>query len=264
MRSLLLATGMFSVIRVPRSTVDRRTAAAALRWLPAVGAALGAVAALAGLLLGGRSGSAPLAAVVTVAVLALLTRGLHLDGLADLADGLGSGRPAVEALEIMRRPDIGPFGVAAVIGALLLQSAALATAYAGLTRPQGVLVAALAAATGRYAALDAAATSAPAAHPSGFGALVAGSAGPWTRTGVGLGVLTAGGVLAVLSGLTGPGVAWLLIAACAGTLAARLVRWHAVRRLGGTTGDVFGALVEISTATTALLLAAGVGWEVLR
>jgi cobalamin synthase len=65
------------------------------------------------------------APVVVVAAGALLTRGLHLDGLADLADGLGSGRPAGDALSIMKRSDIGPFGVVGVVLALYLTGTAL-------------------------------------------------------------------------------------------------------------------------------------------
>ena len=56
-----------------------------------------------------------------MAALALLTRGLHLDGLADLADGLGSGKPAPVALDIMRRSDIGPFGIVTLVLTLLIQ-----------------------------------------------------------------------------------------------------------------------------------------------
>ncbi|CAM5688924.1 Adenosylcobinamide-GDP ribazoletransferase [Streptomyces rimosus subsp. rimosus] len=71
-------------------------------------------------------GSGPLlAAVATAAVPAALTRGLHLDGLADTADGLGSGKPADDALRIMKQSDIGPFGVITLLFTLLAQVAAL-------------------------------------------------------------------------------------------------------------------------------------------
>jgi adenosylcobinamide-GDP ribazoletransferase len=69
--------------------------------------------------------SAPVTAVLVVGLLALLTRAMHLDGLADTADGLGSGRPPEQALAIMRQSDIGPFGVATLVLVLMLQVAAL-------------------------------------------------------------------------------------------------------------------------------------------
>ncbi|NEE30554.1 adenosylcobinamide-GDP ribazoletransferase, partial [Streptomyces sp. SID7982] len=76
------------------------------------------------------AGSGPLlAAVASVAVPAALTRGLHLDGLADTADGLGSGKPAEDALRIMKQSDIGPFGVITLLLVLLAQVAVLFELY---------------------------------------------------------------------------------------------------------------------------------------
>src|SRR5260370_8333258 len=108
------------------SAPSRRAAAAAMTWAPVVGLLLGAAAA-AVLELAARWGrTGPLlAAVLAVAALALLTRGLHLDGLADLADGLGSRRPADQALAIMKRSDIGPFGVVPLAPPLRAQLAPL-------------------------------------------------------------------------------------------------------------------------------------------
>src|SRR5580692_6213436 len=111
------------------SAPSRRAAGAAMIWAPVVGLLLGALAA-AVLELASRFGhTGPLlAAALAVATLAAGSRGLHLDGLADLADGLGSRRPAGQALEIMKRSDIGPFGVVTLVFALLIQVAALAQA----------------------------------------------------------------------------------------------------------------------------------------
>ena len=75
--------------------------------------------------LAGRTGWPPLlAGLVVVAVLALGTRALHLDGLADTVDGLGSGRDRERSLEIMRRGDVGPMGVIALLLVLGGQAAA--------------------------------------------------------------------------------------------------------------------------------------------
>src|SRR4051812_9466221 len=97
-----------------------------LPWAPLVGLLLGG-AATGVAVLGARWVSPLVGAVLGVAVLALLTRGLHLDGLADTADGLGPLRGRERALEVMRQSDIGPFGVVTLVLTLLLQVACLAT-----------------------------------------------------------------------------------------------------------------------------------------
>ena len=110
----------------------------AMAWAPAVGLLLGVPAAAVLYVSGRLLHTGPLvAAALSVGTLAVLTRALHLDGLADLADGLGSGKPAAEALDIMRRSDIGPFGVITLVLTLLLQVAGLAQAdAAGRGRPR--------------------------------------------------------------------------------------------------------------------------------
>ena len=128
---LRLSITLLTAVPLPGGPADapgRRTAAAAMYWAPFVGLVLGAAAA--GVLLACRAGhtGSLLAAALAVAALAALTRGLHLDGLADLADGLGSRRPADQALDIMKRSDIGPFGVVMLVLALLIQVSALARA----------------------------------------------------------------------------------------------------------------------------------------
>ena len=185
-------------------------------------------------------------------MIAALTGGLHLDGLADTADGLGSRRPADAALEIMRRPDIGPMGVGALVLVLLVQVAAVA-AIPRAPLAAGAVV--LAEVTGRVSVVVA--TSAPAARPGGFGALVAG------RTTAAERALTVGALTCAVAaaGLTGGGPALAvrgLGAALAGLLAGWLVQRTADRRLGGMTGDVFGAILQVS-ATTVLIVAALAG-----
>jgi adenosylcobinamide-GDP ribazoletransferase len=258
---LRLSVTLLTVIpwRSPEAPT-RATAGAAMAWAPAVGGLLGVIAAAVLLVADHPLGAGPLTgAVLAVASLALLTRGLHLDGLADLADGLGSGKPAPAALGIMRRSDIGPLGVVTLVLTLLLQVAALSRAEsAGGGRGPAALV--TAAITGRLALTWACRRGVPAARPEGLGFLVAGTVRPAVPAASTLAVLSAAVAAVPVSGHR---LGWTLpLAVVAGLVAAEAVRWHAVRRLGGITGDVLGALAEV--AATAALVVAAMGPRALR
>jgi len=208
---------------------------------PYVGLALGIAAG--GVALGAVAlGASPLVAgVLTVAATAGLTRGLHLDGLADTADGLGSYRDRDAALEIMRKPDVGPFGVVVLVLVVLAQAVAAAQL---LTRPWLTALAsiALATAAGRLAIAMACWLRVPAARPDGLGAMVAGTVGVPA-------LLAAAIVLGAVSLLASP--AWLgPVAVAVGLGAGAGVLAHAVRRLGGVTGDVLGAVCEVTVTLT--------------
>ena len=250
MRGLRLAVTLLTAIPLPGGRGDgtarapsRRAAGAAMAWAPVVGLLLGAAAAAVLELAARRAHTGPLlAAVLAVAALALLTRGLHLDGLADTADGLGSRRPAGEALAIMKRSDIGPFGVVTLVLTLLVQVAALAQAQS-LGRGAPAVIAA--AVTGRLALPWACRRGVPAARGTGLGALVAGTVPPAIPV-----ALTA----AALAGAYPFGIV-VPIAVAAGLAASLALTALAVRRLGGITGDVLGALVEVATAVCLLVTA---------
>jgi adenosylcobinamide-GDP ribazoletransferase len=236
---------------------SRQAAGRAMAWAPAVGLLLGAVAAavlyVSDHLL--HTGSF-VAAALAVGSLAVLTRALHLDGLADLADGLGSRKPAGQALDIMRQSDIGPFGVVTLVFTLLIQIAALAQADTDGRGPAAVIVAAV---TGRLALTWACRRGVPSARPDGLGALVAGTVEPAVPVVITAAMLAAtiGGIFAAAAIASVP-LEWILPAAvCAGLAAALAVAAHAVRRLGGITGDVLGALVETATAACLVVTAMG-------
>jgi adenosylcobinamide-GDP ribazoletransferase len=244
---LRLAGTLLTAVPIPGGAAahgapDRRTAAAAMYWAPAIGLALGAAAA--GVLLACRAAhSGPLlAAVLATAVLAALTRGLHLDGLADLADGLGSRQPARRALEIMKQSDIGPFGVVTIVLTVLIQVSALARAEQIGRGPVAVMAAAV---TARLAMMLACRSGVPSAPPDGLGALVAGTVRPLL-----------GGIL-VLAALAAAGVlGWIYPVAMAVALVISLaVTTMATHRLGGITGDVLGAVAEVA-ATACILVTA--------
>jgi adenosylcobinamide-GDP ribazoletransferase len=227
---LALTTFTVAPVRGPAG-IDRTVAGWAMRLAPAVGALLGLV--LAGVLWLLRQADAPplLSGVVLTGLATLLTRGFHLDGLADTVDALGSYRSREEALRIMRSPEVGPFGVVAIVLVLLVQ----ATTLGGLTFPQ--VVGAWAA--GRLAASFACFSGVPAARTEGLGALVAGTVGP-------VAVVVNAVWIAVLVGVV-PVLSVLVIGA--------ILVPHFVRRLGGITGDALGFLVEIGTGIALLTLA---------
>ena len=240
---LRLAVTTLSVLPLRAGRVDRAVATVAMALAPLVGAALGLV--LAGVAAGLRELGAPslVLGAVVVGLGLLLTRGLHVDGLADTVDGLGSYRDRERALRVMRGPEVGPFGVAAVTLSLLIQAASVAAlANRGTTGlVAGVVVAT---AAGRLAVSWGCRRGVPAARPDGLGVLVAGT--------VPVPALAAGclavGALALVAV---PGRGWQGPVAVATALAACwLVLRHAVRRLGGVTGDVLGALVEVATVVT--------------
>ena len=204
---------------------SRQTAGQAMAWAPVVGLLLGVLAAavlyVCDHLL--HTGSL-VAAALSVGSLAVLTRALHLDGLADLADGLGSRRPAPAALEVMRRSDIGPFGVVTLVLTLLLQVAGLTQADAAGRGPAAVIVAAV---TGRLALTWACRAGVPAARADGLGALVAGTVPPVVPALITAGVLavTIGGIYLAAAVAAVP-VEWILpVAEAAGLLVALVLAW---------------------------------------
>ncbi|SBT65199.1 cobalamin-5'-phosphate synthase [Micromonospora sediminicola] len=239
-----LALTTFTTAPLRAGRVDRATAGTAMALAPAVGALLGAL--LGGVLLLAGAVTPPLvAAGLTVGLGALLTRGLHLDGLADTVDALGSYRRGEAALKIMKQPDVGPFGVVALVLVLLLQTAVLAEL---VGRDAVAALAAVVAGTaaGRLGVTLACRRGVPAARPEGLGALVAGTVG-WVAPTVGA------LAVALLAAPAVPGRPWQGPLAVLGALAvaAGLLR-HLVRRFGGITGDVLGALVEIVTTLSYL------------
>jgi adenosylcobinamide-GDP ribazoletransferase len=240
---LRLAVTTLTVAPIRPGPVDREAAAVAMSVAPAVGAALGVAVAAVGVGAVGVGATPFLAAVLAVSAGVGLTRGLHVDGLADTADALGSYRDPDIALAIMKKPDLGPLGVTAIVLALLAQVAALTTV---LARPWYAAAAGVVAATatGRLAVAVACRRGVPAARPEGLGSLVAGIVGPFALV---LGALAVAGVAAGAV----PGRPWQgPLAVGIALVTVLLLLRHTVRRLGGITGDVLGAVCELAVTAT--------------
>jgi adenosylcobinamide-GDP ribazoletransferase len=205
----------------------------------------GAVGALVGLAVGGAWWAAGelwpalVAAVLAVAVDAWLTGMLHLDGLADSADGLLPPVPPAQRLAIMSAPDVGSFGVVALVVVLAARVAGFAS-----QPPDLLLVVGLWAAARSGMAVTLA--TVPYARPGGAAAGFA--------TGAPAGALLTLVAAAVAIVVAAPVVAGVVtvLAAAAGFVAVVGLAW---RRLGGYTGDVLGA-AGVVAETVGLLVAA--------
>lgn len=218
--------------RLPGGRLEAADFARAPGWFAAVGLAIGAAM---GVVWWAAAAVWPpiLAALAALAIGMLLTGALHEDGLADTMDGLGSGRPADRALEIMRDSRIGSHGALALVMVLSAKVAALAAL--GTAAPL-----ALVAAAGLSRAVMALMLRAgPYLRPTGAGS---GMTGAWGLEGrlAWTGAVVVGGALAAVA--TG----WALAGGVLGLgIGAGAVRFWALRRLGGLTGDVLGAAQQL-------------------
>ena len=232
MGSLILAVRFLTVVPVPgREGQGVSALGRAAWWFPVVGFLLGV--GLAGTLAVLQALFPPLlASALLVTAWKAVTGGIHLDGLADVLDGL-AGRDQAQRLAIMRDSRVGVFGAAGLILFLFL----VVTAVADLPDPVRGRLLILAPVVGRAAPLLVGVWLRPATPGEGLGAAFVDGlsrwAGPlWALGGIALGVALLGPW-----GVAIPALAWVTVVLCAGAVA---------RRLGGLTGDVLGAVVELA------------------
>ncbi len=217
--------------------------ARSLIWFPWVGLLLGGLYAAAGrlaLTLWPPAGAAALLVTLTV----LLTRGLHLDGLADTLDGLGGGRDPKSRLAVMKDSRLGAFGALGLVLALLLKGVFLT-----LLLEAGRLSALLLFPAVSRGGMVLLAWLSPYARPEGgLGrAMTEGVSGQITLVAL-IPVLIA---CLLLQGMRG-----IVLVAAAGLLILTLSRLF-TRLLGGITGDVLGAANELLEVLALALLSAG-------
>jgi adenosylcobinamide-GDP ribazoletransferase len=203
-----------------------------LRWFPVVGLLIGVILVGAGALAAPLLPPATVAAWI-VAVWVLVTGGLHLDGFADVCDGLYGGTTPAHRLRIMKDPHLGTMAVVGLIILLLLKWTLVSSL------PAAMIARALCVSPclGRYAMVLLAATLPYAGESTGLAAPFVRGASPsdlLIATGV---ALAASWFLFAWSGLT------VGVSAIASTLVCRSVFQRA---LGGVTGDVLGAIGEVT------------------
>ncbi|MCC5951757.1 MAG: adenosylcobinamide-GDP ribazoletransferase [Acidimicrobiia bacterium] len=202
----------------------RRPDPSALVWFPVVGVVVGGAVGMVWWA-GQRWTNVLLAAALVVLADAVLTGGLHLDGLADSADGLLAPLETERRLAAMADPAVGAFGVMALVTVLGVRWAALASVVA-----QPALLAGLWCLSRTLMALVV--SKVPYARPGGLAEAFAGGS-----------PLVAGALGGALAGglCVGAGAAAGAVAVVTAAVAGLCVVAVAARRIGGFTGDVLGA-----------------------
>jgi adenosylcobinamide-GDP ribazoletransferase len=239
--ALRLSVGTLTI--VPSGTVpeiDRRTAARAMIIAPLAVLPLAVVSAAIGWI--GQAVGLPRLAVglLVVGALALGSRALHLDGLADTVDGLGAGWTAERSLMVMRRGDVGPMGVVALIVVLGLQAVSTGEL---IQDAAGAFLVGVTVCCSRAALCLTCIRGVPAARGDGLGVAVANSVPRLAAAGCWLVVLM---IMTGAAAWFGHGPARGALAVAAAGLAVGFLIYRSVRRLGGVTGDVMGAAIEIA------------------
>jgi adenosylcobinamide-GDP ribazoletransferase len=240
--SLIFFTRLPVGHRVPIESADLARASWAA---PLVGAIVGILGAGAyGLTY--RIGLPPLAAAALALATTMLATGcLHEDGLADVADGFGGGATRGRKLEIMRDSRVGTYGVCVLALSLVLRVSALAS----LTKPALVVFALVAAHTAARAVLPAFMAFVPPARNEGLSA----SAGQPPRESIAAAAFIGIIALDVSFGITTGVVALVLLLSGFFCLA-----WICIKQIGGQTGDVLGALEQVSETIILLSAAAAI------
>jgi adenosylcobinamide-GDP ribazoletransferase len=239
----VVALEFLTILRVRQpALVHDGTFGQAQALFPAVGLLLGGLLAGADWAIRDQVGP-QLTGWLLAGLLLILTGGLHADGLADSFDGLFGGRTPERRLEIMRDSAIGSYGALA----LIVVTALKATAFAQLESAHRAEVLVLTPALARWACV-AAIAGFPYARPSGAGVAFHAASWPWAAP---LAAVIA--LAAAAAGMGAAGAAGWGLALAAGVG----IGAYIAPRLGGLTGDTYGAIVEISEV--ALLLAA-IAW----
>lgn len=248
---LRLAIGTFTRIPSGEVSTSPGAARAALLLAPLAVLPLATLVALVGASV--ELGVPPLvAAALGLAVLAHGSRGMHLDGLADVVDGFGAGWDRERALEVMRRGDVGPMGAIALVLVLLIQAAAAAHVLGAGWR--GALVVGASVVLSRAVGAAVCIRGTTPAPGSRLGAAFVGTVPPVAAV---LLLLVLGLLVGVLAGTAlGSLLALVLVvlAAILTLVTALVARVRATRTFGGVGGDLVGACIELSLTLTLVLL----------
>jgi adenosylcobinamide-GDP ribazoletransferase len=237
------ALGLLTVFPIPAPRGDTDSPGRAMAYYPLVGAVIGGILAGVTALLdwSGLLETTPLlCAAIVLAVWGGLTGGLHLDGWADCCDALFVPVDRERRLEIMKDPRLGGFGATGLVMLLLVKFAALQGIMA---RPHALLMLVAVAVVARWGAVVAA-YAYPTARPGGMG--------DHFRRGLNWLTLLVATIIALAA--TAPLLLSGTVVWAAVVIACLLLALPARARLGGLTGDVYGAIIELGETLALVVL----------
>jgi len=245
---LAAAIGFLTCLPIGRSSAfGAKDVARSARWFPLAGALLGGIY-IAALRLLTPVFPSLVTATIVVAIDASLTGAMHLDGLADTADGFGGGHTREDVLRIMRDHAIGSYGAVALVLVIALKIGTIAALSDSRRAVSGLLLAPV---LGRWSAVLLSATGTYARPPENDGPQSVGSPTRFIgRSELIIATVTAVALVSAFGRWLG--VAGLLLVA----VASIWWGWCCRRRIGGVTGDTLGAGIEISECLVLLLFTA--------
>jgi len=237
---------------MPERALEPGDLARAMRTYPVVGAGIGLIAGLV-LMAASELNLAPLAcAMLGLAAATILTGALHEDGLADAVDGLAGGRTRVEKLEIMRDSHIGAFGVLALVFSVGTRAAILS----GVPGPGTALLVLITSGALSRAPLAVIAIRLDSARKDGL----SGTLGRPDPSHVITSVILATLISLLALGFLDDGVTATLWALFAVAAATGLTAWIAIKQIDGYTGDVMGAVQQISEIAALIAIGSVLAW----
>lgn len=237
-----LVAALQFLTRIPIRLRREPSLEATVAWFPLAGTIIGLVVGVLGAAMWHLT--PPLVAgALTVAVGLLVTGAFHEDGLADTADGFGGGWTVEQRLEIMKDSRHGTYGVAAMCTSIVVRI----LAFGSLTGPAVVVAAAVTAHTAARMAAVAVAATFPFASHRGLGADYGRRTSPMRA----IAGLTGGTIVVAMA--VGWWVAFIVPVVCVAALAVGLL---AVRKIGGVSGDVLGAVEQVAECAALITISA--------
>jgi len=256
MKSFLLMLGFFTRLPVPKAGFTEERYEKAVKLMPLVGLVIGAILVLIAFVLGLLAVPAFIRGAIVLCAYIFLTGGLHFDGLADTCDGVFSGRTREQSLSIMKDSRIGVFGTLGIFLTGLF--------YFAMFSEVNITAILVFPVVGRACCLISA-SRAPYARVEGMGKAVSKAGGPVAVAASVISIFIASILTFPLYMLTAEPeeqsvvllavvpVICSLIAAVAAIIVTACITVTFKKRLGGVTGDTFGAVIEVSSVVYLLV-----------